>query len=124
MSKELEAFNTIMTLSKWDSDIRQANMTYNDFEIYRNNLVGTVKQALTPPTADEIVRELRKELPIYKEIVIKYSKKTKQFYYITNNNLRVNIIYLTHQNKLNISFEITPYLITMLGRFYKEENKK
>lgn len=87
--------------------------------------INNIRNLINAPrsTAKEIVKELRKEIPIYKDLSIKYDKKAKSFYYHTNDKLLVNIARITRQGKLSISFEISPELIKKTASFFMQEGK-
>lgn len=82
-----------------------------------------VKEALTPPTADEVCKALSEY----------YSKTNyKVVYSIVDKSFRVKDNYLNHfdiaiKNDTGIMFgynlTLPPHLITLIGRFYEDEKK-
>ncbi len=120
MSKELEA------LENMKNDVEQADTCYSSVEDY-----NLLKQSLTPPTEEEVCKALSDELgvPVY------YNQPYRYFYYevldISERNKREIIICTftkrsqNHKEEtLQIKYDFTPYLMTMISRFYEKESER
>ena len=80
--------------------------------------VSTIKQTLTPPTADEICKALSE----YTKNVVEYYKEDNVFAYEFRfmNEDRICIMAGCMDNKVDIgTWNYPPHLIIMLGQFYE-----
>ena len=121
MSKELETFNII-------SDKLNGFEHYEQVEI--NKQLEIILQALTPPTEEEVCKALSEELGVS----IYYNQLHRYFYYevleiVGRNKKEIIICTFTkrsqnHKNEtLEIKYDFTPHIITMISRFYKGKIK-
>lgn len=104
MSKYLEVVESIL------NDLM---IDINDEEIF-----NTIKQALTPPTANEVCEALSE---YYKDYEVTYLKEEKTF-------VRTNYAYtfdIVWEDAGEICFKknttLPPRLITLIGKFYESE---
>lgn len=91
------------------------------FEIIIKKYVeDKIKQALTPPTAEEVCKALS-EVENLNDV--KYCKHKKEFY-ILFNQMQFPISRPNRRNgDLEINYPLPPHLITLIGKFYKGESK-
>jgi len=115
MSKELEAFNRV-----WE-DCSKLDLDY----VSKHNLMDDlreIKQAITPPTADEVCKELidyfkKSKYHGYIDTAY-YSEEGKYFYTEDENRSLVALMFDNYY-----IHEIPPHLITLIGRFYEGVRK-
>ena len=107
MNKELEAVERV-----WE-DCSQLDLDY----VSKHNLMDDlreIKQALTPPTADEVIKALSEH---YKHYDIYVS--TTNTIYIKEDGYSIYEIYC-NDGLLEIDdSNLPPHLITMIGKFYE-----
>ena len=107
MSKELEALEVI-------EDERYSLPILGDFD----DAVKIIRQALTPPTAEEVCEALsewfkKSKYHSYIDTVF-YSEKGKYFY---TEGEKISLIEMIFDNYY--IHQIPPHLITMIGKFYE-----
>ena len=79
---------------------------------------GILKQALTPPTSDEVCKALSEF--VGREV----SYTNKQFHYIIKNTQVLMFVTETYNNKtVSLGVYLPPHFITLLGRVYEGEIK-
>jgi len=89
------------------------------FDTYKNN-IERVKQALTPPTAEEVCKlyELLYRTPLI------YNKTMKRFEEIKGGRARGRYIAILYPFGLKIYHPLKLELITLIGKFYEKEAGK
>lgn len=110
-NKELEALERMYT-----------NEFYDMSEEY-----DLVKKALTPPTADDVCKELDKwyieatgDLLVANINDFTYNKKEKRFYKrMLNKPHQMTICRLDTNDCVQLREPLPPHLITMIGKFYE-----
>lgn len=105
MSKELEALDTLYKRAKLFIRDIEIDAKNNSYLIAINDNYGTIKKALTPPTADDVVKALNESS------VLEHKYSNGLFYYKSIIDERWYII--SFDSLFN-----QPHLITMIGRFY------
>ena len=119
MSKELEA---LIGLAQFII----MNDTGTDESASAIEWHGILKQALTPPTADEVIKALSE---YFKGLTgVWYDKKTKSFIHLQyGRNEVISRCFEARLNDKRVTVIVTlpPHLITMIGKFYEslEEEK-
>ena len=105
MSKELEALNYM---------IKEYNKLLNKYNLDGGfgDWYNTVKKALTPPTADEVCKQLSDELG---GIVIFNNGEFEVSY----EPYCYQSICIYEDGKLTNMINLPPHLITLIGRFYE-----
>ena len=108
MSKELEALNDLGDrLASVDTSKSIEEAHYDVFPI--------IRQALTPPTAEEVCKELSE---YFNDKVI----EMETTFYLPNKDFNSRIIVLMHyDDNLNFKIDLPPRLITLIGRFYEAQ---
>jgi hypothetical protein len=108
MNKELEALKRLS-----GRYFRELPTNLQDSEDYQ-----LLKQALTPPTSDEVCEALSEYLceKIGKKLEVEYLNGD----FILQNNY---IAFLDGKGSLCFNFNLPPHLITLIGRFYENEVK-
>jgi hypothetical protein len=116
MSKELEALNKMGTVSEILVDLSKSHITEKEAirQIRKCNVgdnYSIVKQALTPPTADEVCEALSE----WTEQDVTYIERVSAFFadkrIATYHNENVGCV---------IHCNLPPHLIELIGRFYNQ----
>lgn len=121
MSKELEVMDRIKGfvnqhyIKSCYGKITKDDAMLLEAQIYDN--IDLLKQSLTPPTSEEIVKELSE---YYKEDVI---FKDNKFYWGTVIDTKYVVASINDNGTINITNKLLPYIIELLGKFYKGEMK-
>ena len=104
MSKELEALESIF------------NKPFTCDEEYT-----LLKQALTPPTAEQVCETLSEYMNV--EVYYKEGYYGDSFLYKDNDKTKWIVSLYKHKVAWVFELKIPPHLITMIGRFYEGEIK-
>ena len=110
MTKELEALKRLKGSREYvQFGINGSFNSEDDYELLR--------RALTPPTSEEVCKELNKH---FKRNDIKYDKHFKSFHYPLDNGTYWDIVCLEDGEILfNDVMTYTPCLIILIGQFYQ-----
>ena len=114
MSKELEALRNF--ISECENDWKTQPKRWVNGAINSNvsKYMDSLKSILTPPTADEVCKELSEF--VGREV----SYTNKQFHYIIKNTQVLMFVTETYNNKtFSLGVYLPPHLITLIGRFYE-----
>ena len=95
--REFEALDRLITTAWADG---------NDVEI--------IKQALTPPSEEEVCKALSEWL----EVKVEYIKHSKSFYTVEDKQIAR---YIDKNIGMVIRCNLPPHIITMLGQFYEAQ---
>ena len=106
MSKELEA------LELFENSIA---------DIHQQTAYEILKQALTPPTQEDLCEALKNYMYPNTRYRVNYNQSEKEF----NGRIGTIVSLGSYLKTPKIIFEVSlpPHLLTMIGRFYEEENK-
>ena len=105
MNKELVYLADLHSHTNCDiEDIDCKNIVQKSYSVLR--------QALTPPTEDEVIKALSEYLPLESNY---YYDREKRYF----GNTDLTIICLMPKGKLYIAYMLPPHLITMIGKFYE-----
>jgi hypothetical protein len=122
MSKELEALERLY----FNKNSLEYCDKYTDEHIMNGAEIdfNLIRKALTPPTADEVCKEVEEYL--YKCVgkaspYLKFCDKTKKFIYVDfcDNGKEYDFITITAGGYVNFIPSLPPHLITLIGRFYE-----
>ena len=115
MTKELEALKGIKQAIAEHLHKQTGVSVEKHFEYLQNDTdISIIEQALTPPTANEVIKALSECLA--KDV----SYGDKQFYYTIENTKCIMFITVTYDDgSWSINECLPPHLITMIGKFYE-----
>lgn len=116
----LEAFNELKWLYNQGFEVIgwHLNGELEPLNNFLDNFYEPIKQALTPPTADEVCEALIKH--IKREVTY----RDKGFYIVCDNGLYlITKIQSGGHMVFDLTYTLPPHLITLIGRFYEGESK-
>lgn len=89
------------------------------------NDVNIVRQALTPPTAEEVCKLLAQYYEIKNEDLLFYRSRTKTFIYDTELvGIEEELVWLNEEGNIEMLNPMKPNITTEIGKFYESLEEK